>query len=435
MKMQTVFLDSVYPSEDNPRQDFGDIEALAATLAATGGEPLNPIVLAADGERYRIVDGERRYRAMLENGTEKCRAIVCEDLDEADEAMAMLATDSKKDLDEAERARGTQQALLLGVEPGAVDRVTGRDDSRAVLKGIQKVGDVGRAQTMSLDHLAAIAALEAARRYDDADALASCDEDGWQRKASELDADREAGERMREIEAACDAAGVTLVANGEPPEGWQWKASLRDGPGGKLRELVAELGAEHLAVTMGRSRWVSGGVEAAVYTDLADEEDPEEAAAREQRERWRDQIEAFVADVAGRWLKAKAGRERGLTRSLDALVVENAEDYWGTREIELLDELAPDGMDDVTAALRGPVDGICGAIAFSGLAARALRAADSVIKIQRGSLDEWSIDAARVLRGYADAASKDFRDTALPEDLGSALDAALQAYDGKEDAR
>lgn len=58
----------------NSRTDFGDIEVLAAQIAEEG--VLNPITVipikAEDGtETYRLVDGERRYRAcmhILENG-------------------------------------------------------------------------------------------------------------------------------------------------------------------------------------------------------------------------------------------------------------------------------------------------------------------------------------------------------------------------------
>ncbi len=63
VKMRVPLAD-IRPSGQNPRHDFGDIDALAETIRATGGEPLNPPVLVADGNVYRIVDGERRYRAL-----------------------------------------------------------------------------------------------------------------------------------------------------------------------------------------------------------------------------------------------------------------------------------------------------------------------------------------------------------------------------------
>lgn len=61
---KSVRLGDIRPSSQNPREDFGDIGALARSIEATGGEPLNPPVVVADGNVYRIVDGERRYRAL-----------------------------------------------------------------------------------------------------------------------------------------------------------------------------------------------------------------------------------------------------------------------------------------------------------------------------------------------------------------------------------
>ena len=115
-----VALRDIVPSETNPRGDFGDISALAETIRATGGEPVNPPVLVRDGNICRIVDGERRYRALCEiygaDSEREVDAIVYDTLDEANELVAMLATDDKKSLTEAELSRGVQQMLILGVD-------------------------------------------------------------------------------------------------------------------------------------------------------------------------------------------------------------------------------------------------------------------------------------------------------------------------------
>lgn len=113
-----VRLADIVPSKSNPRRDFGDIDALAAAIESTGGEPVNPPVLVADGNIYRIVDGERRYRALrkLHGDDTEVTALVYDSMDEANEVVAMLATDDKRPLTEAERAHGVQQMLLLGVD-------------------------------------------------------------------------------------------------------------------------------------------------------------------------------------------------------------------------------------------------------------------------------------------------------------------------------
>ena len=80
-----VRLGDIRPSEQNPREDFGDIGALARSIEATGGEPLNPPVVVADGNVYRIVDGERRYRALssIYGEDREVSALVADTMDEA----------------------------------------------------------------------------------------------------------------------------------------------------------------------------------------------------------------------------------------------------------------------------------------------------------------------------------------------------------------
>ena len=157
MELKLVKTDDAYPSEGNPREDFGDLEALAATFAlnpANPGEPLNPPVLVRDGEVYRIVDGERRWHAMGIAGTKAFHAIVCEDWDDADAALAMLATDDKKELTEVERSKGAQRCLLLGVEPEAVEKAARVKGMRRVKRAADRLG--AEAECMSLDHLVAV---------------------------------------------------------------------------------------------------------------------------------------------------------------------------------------------------------------------------------------------------------------------------------------
>lgn len=110
---RAVRLGDIRPSGQNPREDFGDIGALARSIEATGGEPLNPPVVVTDGNVYRIVDGERRYRALssIYGEDREVSALVADTMDEANELVAMLATDDKRQLTEAERARGVQVTL------------------------------------------------------------------------------------------------------------------------------------------------------------------------------------------------------------------------------------------------------------------------------------------------------------------------------------
>lgn len=124
-----VRLGDVRPSETNPRKDFGDIDALARSLEATGGEPVNPIVLVRDGNVYRIVDGERRYRALcrIHDEDERVGALVFNDYGDASSLVAMLATDDKMRLAPEEQAAGFQQMMVLDVDEEVAAKAIGRD--------------------------------------------------------------------------------------------------------------------------------------------------------------------------------------------------------------------------------------------------------------------------------------------------------------------
>lgn len=335
-----------------------------------------------------------------------------------------------KDLDESERSRGTQQALLLGVEPRAVERVTGRDDLAAVSAGMRRVGNIGRAQTMSLDHLAAISRLLDEGREEDAGALAEADEGKWRKTSEELDAEHEAGERLDEVEEACGSLGVALVANADSPEGWRWYRKVYDPPRPDIARCAEELGAAHVTVIANRSPYAARGLSVEVLTDVPREErtDPVEEATREMAESIGAQGEAFLGTVAGKWFEAKAGTRAATTDAIDALVVAELR---ASREIEVerLSEYLPAGMR--ASSIAGPVEGLPGAIAFASLLGDCERGLGYKRQIARGKLTEWNVGYARTLAAFIKAANDDFPGLAMPEELSSALGDAIAACDSK----
>ena len=69
-------LSLIVPDEDQPRKDFSEeaLVALANSIREHG--VLQPIVVVKDGAKYKIVAGERRYRASKLAGLEKIPAII-----------------------------------------------------------------------------------------------------------------------------------------------------------------------------------------------------------------------------------------------------------------------------------------------------------------------------------------------------------------------
>lgn len=58
--------DLIEPNPKQPRKDFGDIEQLSKSIKLKG--VLEPVLVKPVGERYRIIAGERRYRAAVMAG-------------------------------------------------------------------------------------------------------------------------------------------------------------------------------------------------------------------------------------------------------------------------------------------------------------------------------------------------------------------------------
>lgn len=211
-----VRLGDIRPSGQNPREDFGDIGALARSIEATGGEPLNPPVVVADGNVYRIVDGERRYRALssIYGEDREVSALVADTMDEANELVAMLATDDKRQLTEGERARGVQQMLVLGVDEQRIERAS-RATAGQIRAARRLRGSIeGRQVTLEQ--------LEAASAFDDekdVEAVLAAG-DGWAGKADRIRRRIEREEARAEDYDAFGDAGIPVVK--ERPEGFNY---------------------------------------------------------------------------------------------------------------------------------------------------------------------------------------------------------------------
>lgn len=213
---KSVRLGDIRPSRQNPREDFGDIGALARSIEATGGEPLNPPVVVADGNVYRIVDGERRYRALssIYGEDREVSALVADTMDEANELVAMLATDDKRQLTEAERARGVQQMLVLGVDEQRIERA-----SRATagqIRAARKLRGSIEGRQVTLDQLEAASAFDDEK---DVEAVLAAGE-GWAGKADSIRRRVEREEAKAEDYDAFGDAGIPVVK--EQPDGFAY---------------------------------------------------------------------------------------------------------------------------------------------------------------------------------------------------------------------
>ncbi|MCG5125540.1 ParB/RepB/Spo0J family partition protein, partial [Candidatus Saccharibacteria bacterium] len=134
-KSQLTELDlaKITPETDQPRKDFSE-EALAA-LAESIREHgvLQPIVVVAEGNKYKIVAGERRYRASKMAGLEKIPAII-RTLDAQNQLeLSIIENAQREDLNAIEMA--TAYAKLknqFNLQPEEIAKRVGKSSSSVI---------------------------------------------------------------------------------------------------------------------------------------------------------------------------------------------------------------------------------------------------------------------------------------------------------------
>ncbi|MBQ9001112.1 MAG: ParB N-terminal domain-containing protein [Eggerthellaceae bacterium] len=212
MELIVVRTEDVYPDENNPRTDFSGTEELAESFQlnkSRPGEPFQPPQLVRDGNIFRIYDGERRFRAMKHAGTESFTAEVYESYDEADAAIIALATNNKRQLNDAEESRGVQRVMTLGVDPVKVEKAAGlkRGTAAKIKSVMERAGQ--SAEQMSIDHMLA------AYEFIDDDAamrkLLKCSEGDYAHEAAKIRAKREREAMARELREKAEELGIELL--------------------------------------------------------------------------------------------------------------------------------------------------------------------------------------------------------------------------------
>lgn len=342
---RAVRLGDIRPSAQNPREDFGDIGALARSIEATGGEPLNPPVVVADGNVFRIVDGERRYRALssLYGDDREVSALVADTMDEANELVAMLATDDKRQLTEAERARGVQQMLVLGVDEQRIERAS-RATAGQIRAARRLRGRIGAGVQVTLEQLEAASAFDDER---DVEAVLAAG-DGWAGKADQIRRRNEREEAKAEDYDAFGDAGIPVVK--ERPDGSVYVLWACYGTVAKELEGL-DIAPGTVAVNTG-SGWYLYGPDDGSGGQA--EKTEEEIIAEQEAKR----EDAALVDLYARMVDFVLHEAPGRTREL-----EDAVRAARTDPLFYVDDLLADGgdCDSAEAAVMEAFYGRCGA--------------------------------------------------------------------------
>lgn len=99
------------PNADQPRRSFNEeaLEELAASIRAVG--VIQPIIVTQIGERYRIIAGERRYRACRMAQQEEIPAIVRDWDQQRQMEAALIENLQRDDLNPIEEAQGVRRLM------------------------------------------------------------------------------------------------------------------------------------------------------------------------------------------------------------------------------------------------------------------------------------------------------------------------------------
>ena len=114
METTKIPLSSCVESSYQNRKELGDVSGLARSIEVNG--QITPLIVVADGDAYQLVAGHRRTAAMRSLGLVEADAYVMDGWDDARIAQILNAENNhRKELTEAERGRGIQTMLSLGV--------------------------------------------------------------------------------------------------------------------------------------------------------------------------------------------------------------------------------------------------------------------------------------------------------------------------------
>lgn len=94
---------AIVADPEQPRKDLGDLAPLKASIAEYG--LLQPIIVQEDGAQYRLIAGERRFRASQALGLKKIPVVVRSVEEQARLEIQIIENLHRKDLNPIEEAR------------------------------------------------------------------------------------------------------------------------------------------------------------------------------------------------------------------------------------------------------------------------------------------------------------------------------------------
>ncbi len=161
----TLPVEAIERNPDQPRKRFEDakLEELAASIREHG--VVEPILVRKDGPRYRILAGERRWRAAQRAGLKEVPAVVREATDREAFELALVENLQRTDLNAIEEAEAYEVLLSdHGLTQEAIAGRVGKERSTVanalrLLKLPEEVRDAVRGGQLDMGHARALLGL------------------------------------------------------------------------------------------------------------------------------------------------------------------------------------------------------------------------------------------------------------------------------------
>ncbi len=122
----TLKIYEIEPDREQPRKNFENVEELAESIKRVG--LISPITVAKNGETYKIVAGERRWRAAKMAGLEEVPVVIVSGDDKKLSEMTLVENIQRNNLNPIELANGYKDMIdSYGLTQEELGEMAGKD--------------------------------------------------------------------------------------------------------------------------------------------------------------------------------------------------------------------------------------------------------------------------------------------------------------------
>lgn len=156
-------IDRIQPNRQQPRADFSGIEGLVSSIRENG--IIQPVIVRQEADGFRLIAGERRWRAAQIAGVHRIPAIVRKVSDDRVLELALIENIQRKELNPIEEARAYEVLVTkMKLSQADIAKRVGRDrssvaNSLRILKLPERIQILLREGALTTGHAKAIMAI------------------------------------------------------------------------------------------------------------------------------------------------------------------------------------------------------------------------------------------------------------------------------------